>query len=312
MLKLSLLLAASVAGVQGMTAKVDDDANTAKPVSAYEAEIGKWRTARVDRLKAPGGWLSLIGLHWLKDGKNTVGAAKTNDIVLAAGPASMGTVTLDKGKLTFETDPRGGMTNPVTVDGKHVTKTALKDDASGEPNVVASGSVSFFVIDRNGKKGLRVKDTNAKTRSGFTGIDYYPIDPKWRVEAKFTPFNPPHTLEIPNVIGQVDKMPVPGKVEFERDGKKYTLLPVLEEPDAKELWFIFADKTSPKETYGGGRFLYSEMPKDGKVIVDFNKAYNPPCAFTPHATCPLAPPENRLGVAVTAGEKKYRGPGAHE
>ena len=312
MLKLSLLLAASVAGVQGMTAKVDDDANTAKPASAYEAEIGKWRTERVDRLKAPGGWLSLIGLHWLKDGKNTVGAAKNNDIVLAAGPASMGTVTLDKGKLTFETDPRGGMTNPVTVDGKHVTKTALKDDASGEPTVVQAGSVSFFAIDRNGKKGLRVKDTNAKTRTGFTGIDYYAIDPKWRVEAKFTPFNPPHTLEIPNVIGQVDKMPVPGKVEFERDGKTYTLLPVLEEPDAKELWFIFSDKTSPKETYGGGRFLYSEMPKDGKVIVDFNKAYNPPCAFTPHATCPLAPPENRLGVAVTAGEKKYRGPGAHE
>ncbi len=230
MLKLSLLLAASIAGVQAMSAKVDDDANAAKPASTYDAEIGKWRTARVDRLKAPNGWLSLIGLHWLKDGKNTVGAAKSNDIVLAAGPANMGTVTLDKGKLTFEPDPRGGMTNPITVDGKHVNRTSLKDDASGEPSVVAAGSVSFYVIDRNGRKGLRVKDTNAKARSGFTGIEYYPIDPTWRVEAKFTPFNPPHTLEIPNVIGQVDKMPVPGKVEFERDGKKYTLLPVLEEP----------------------------------------------------------------------------------
>jgi uncharacterized protein (DUF1684 family) len=312
MLKLSLLLAASIAGVQAMSAKVDDDAHAAKPASAYDAEIGKWRAERVDRLKAPGGWLSLIGLHWLKDGRNTVGAAKTNDIVLAAGPANMGTVTLDKGKLTFESDPHDGATNPVTVDGKHVKKTALKDDASGEPTVVQAGSVSFYVIDRNGKKGLRVKDTNAKARSGFTGIDYYPIDPNWRVEAKFTPFNPPHTLEIPNVIGQVDRMPVPGKVEFERDGKKYTLLPVLEEPDAKELWYIFADKTSAKETYGGGRFLYSEMPKDGKVIVDFNKAYNPPCAFSPHATCPLAPTENRLAIPVTAGEKKYRGPGAHE
>jgi uncharacterized protein (DUF1684 family) len=312
MLKLSLLLIASIAGVQAMSAKVDDSANAAKPANAYEAEIGKWRSARVDRLKAPNGWLSLIGLDWLKDGKNTVGAAKSNDIVLAAGPANMGTVTLDKGKVTFETDPRGGMTNAVTVDGKHVKKTSLTDDASGEPSVVQAGSASFYVIDRNGRKGLRVKDTNAKARSGFTGIDYYPIDPSWRVEAKFTPFNPPHTLEIPNVIGQVDKMPIPGKVEFERDGKKYTLLPVLEEPDAKELWYIFADRTSAKETYGGGRFLYSEMPKDGKVVVDFNKAYNPPCAFSPHATCPLAPTENRLAIPVTAGEKKYRGPGVHE
>ena len=311
MLKLSLLLAASVAGVQGMSAKVDDDAG-AKPASAYEVEIDKYRAARIERLKGPTGWLSLIGLHWLKDGKNTVGAAKTNDIVLAAGPANFGTVTLDKGKVTFETDPRNGMTNPVTVDGKQVRRTSLRDDASGEPSVVQAGSVTFYVIDRNGRKGLRVKDTNAKTRTGFTHIDFYPIDPSWRIEAKFTPFNPPHTLEIPNVIGQIDRMPVPGKVEFERDGKKYTLLPVLEEPDAKELYYIFADKTSAKETYGGGRFFYSEMPKDGKVVIDFNKAYNPPCAFTPHATCPLAPPENRLAIPVTAGEKKYRGPGAHE
>ena len=312
MLKLSLLLAASVAGVQAMSAKVDDDAGAAKPTSAYEAEIGKYRAARVERLKSPTGWLTLIGLHWLKDGKNTVGAAKDNDIVLAAGPSRIGTVTLDRGKLSFETDTRGGVTNPVTVDGKRVKKTSLNDDASGEPSVVQVGTVTFYVIDRNGKKGLRVKDTNAKTRTGFTQIDYYPIDPSWRIEAKFTPFNPPHTLEIPNVIGQIDKMPVPGKVEFERDGKKYTLLPVLEEPGAKELYYIFADKTSAKETYGGGRFFYSDMPKDGKVTIDFNKAYNPPCAFTPHATCPLAPPENRLAIPVTAGEKKYHGPGAHE
>jgi uncharacterized protein (DUF1684 family) len=306
MLKLSLLLAASIAGVQMMSGKVEE-APPAKPQS-YDAEITKWRTERVERLKAPNGWLSLIGLHWLKEGKNTIGTDKKNDIVLAAGPDFLGTVMLAKGKTSIELNPKV----PTAIDGKPAKKSVLLDDASPKPTVVSFGTASFYVIDRNGKKGLRVKDTNAKTRTGFTGIENYPIDPKWRVEAKFTPFNPPHTLEIPNVIGQVDKMPVPGKVEFERDGKKYTLLPVLEEPDAKELWFIFADKTSAKETYGGGRFLYSEMPKDGKVIVDFNKAYNPPCAFTPHATCPLAPPENRLGVAVTAGEKKYRGPGAHE
>lgn len=312
MLKLSLLLAASVAGVQVMSAKVDDTAVAAKPANAYQAEIEKYRAARLERLKSPTGWLTLIGLHWLKDGKNTVGAAKNNDIVLAAGPAKVGTVTLDKGTLTFEPDPGSGMTTPITVDGKRVKKTTLKDDASGEPSLVQFGSITFYAIDRNGKKGLRVKDTNAKTRTGFTNIDFYPIDPSWRIEAKFTPFDPPHTLEIPNVIGQIDKMPVPGKVEFERDGKTYTLLPVIETPGDKELYYIFADRTSAKETYGGGRFFYSDMPKDGKVVIDFNKAYNPPCAFTPHATCPLAPPENRLAIPVTAGEKKYHGPGAHE
>jgi uncharacterized protein (DUF1684 family) len=297
MLKLSLLLAASVAGVQLMSAKVDE----AKPAGSYESQIEAWRTQRVERLKAPNGWLSLIGLHWLKDGKNTVGAGKDNDIVLAAGPGHLGTITLTKGKATIDLIMRTG----ATIDGKPQKTAVLLDDTNEKPTTVAFGSVSFYVIDRNGKKGLRVKDSNANTRTHFTGIEYYPIDTKWRVEATWVEYKPPHTLEIPNVLGQIDKMPVPGKAVFERDGKKYELLPVLEEPDAKELWFIFADKTSAKETYGGGRFLYTDMPKDGKLVIDFNKAYNPPCAFTPHATCPLAPSENRLAIPVPAGEKKY-------
>ena len=223
--------------------------------------------------------------------------------MLATGPANLGVITLANGKASIVLNPKA----PTAIDSKPMKRAALLDDSNEKPTVVQFGTASFYVIDRNGKKGLRVKDSEAATRKHFLGIDYYPIDPKWRVEATFTEFKPAHTLEIPNVLGQIDKMPVPGKVEFERDGKKYTLLPVLEEPDAKELWFIFADKTSAKETYGGGRFLYTDMPKDGKVVIDFNKAYNPPCAFTPHATCPLAPQENRLAMPVTAGEKKYRG-----
>ena len=299
MLKMSLLLAMSVAGVQLMSAKIDDT----KADGSYAQQIETWRAKRVERLKAPTGWLSLIGLHWLKDGKNTVGAAKENDIVLGAGPARLGVITLKSGKATIELDPR---TN-ATIDGKPQKTAELLDDKHEQPTTVAFGSASFYVIDRDGKKALRVKDSEAQTRKHFVGIDYYPIDPKWRVEAKWVEYKPPHTLEIPTVLGTVDKMPVPGKAVFERDGKTYELLPVLEEPDAKEIWFIFADKTSAKETYGGGRFLYADMPKDGKVVIDFNKAYNPPCAFTPHATCPLAPPENRLAIPVTAGEKKYRG-----
>ncbi len=299
MLKMSLLLAASVASVQLMSAKVDGS----NPGAGYSAQIEAWRAQRLERLKAPNGWLTLIGLHWLKEGKNSVGTDKKNDIVIAAGPPHVGVITLEKGKTTIALDLKAS----ATIDGNPLKHAELHDDTTEKPTVVSMGPVSFFVVDRNGKKGLRFKNTEADTRKHFRGIDYYPIDPKWRVEAKFTPFNPPHTLEIPNVLGQIDKMPVPGQVEFERDGKKYTLLPVLEEPDAKELWFIYADKTSGKETYGGGRFLYTDMPKDGKVVIDFNKSYNPPCAFTPYATCPLAPAENRLAIPVTAGEKKYRG-----
>ena len=305
MLKMSLLLAATLAGVQVTAAKVEES----KPDgAAYTAEIEAWRAKRVERLKAPNGWLSLIGLHWLKEGKNTVGTDKGNDIVLAAGPAHLGVVTLSKGHATLELDPKAN----ATIDGKAAQKAELLDDSHEKPTTVAFGTASFYMIDRNGKKGLRVKDSEADTRKHFAGIDYYPIDPSWRIVAKFIPYTPPHELEIPNVLGQVDKMPVPGKIEFVRDGKTYTLLPVIEDPESNALWFIYADKTSAKETYGGGRFLYTDMPKDGKVVVDFNKSYNPPCAFTPHATCPLAPKENRLAIPVTAGEKKYTGPGAHE
>lgn len=299
MLKTIALLTASLAGVQLMSAHVE----TSPAPADHARQIEAWRAQRVERLKAPDGWLSLTGLHWLKDGKNTVGSAADNDIVLAKGPARLGVVTLKRGKVSIELDPKAG----ATVNGKSGKSSMLVDDAHGEPTRVAFGTVSFYVIDRDGRKGLRVKDSEAETRTKFLGIDYYPIDPSWRVEADWEPFTPAHELSIPTVLGTVDKLPVPGKAVFERDGKKYTLLPVLEDKDAKELWFIFADRTTAKETYGGGRFLYTDMPKDGKVVIDFNKAYNPPCAFTPHATCPLAPPENRLDLPVTAGEKKYRG-----
>jgi len=302
MLKTSLLLAAGFAGVQLMSANVE----SSKAPADYTKQIETWRAQRVERLKAPNGWLSLIGLPWLKEGANKVGSAKDNDVVLTKGPAHLGTITLKDGKATIALDAKAD----ATIDGKKAASADLLDDTHEKPTTVAFGTASFYVIDRSGKKGLRVKDSEAQTRTKFTGIDYFPIDPSWRVEAKWEPYQPAHTLDIPTVLGTVDKMPVPGKVVFERGGKKYELLPVLEDKDAKELWFIFADGTTSKQTYGSGRFLYADMPKDGKVIIDFNKAYNPPCAFTPYATCPLAPPENRLALPVTAGEKKY-GSGHH-
>ncbi|HET9033426.1 MAG TPA: DUF1684 domain-containing protein [Dokdonella sp.] len=295
MLMTSLLLAASLSGTQLISVGNEDN---------YMKQIETWRAERVERLKAPNGWLSLVGLDWLKPGINTIGSAGDNDIVIAKAPAHLGSIEWkgDKVSLTLSAD------SGAKIDGKSATSAELLDDSHESPTMISFDTVNFYLIDRaGGKKGLRIKDSEAKTRSGFLGIDYFPIDPSWRIEAKWVAFDPPHFLEVPNVIGTIDKMPVPGKAVFEHGGKTFELLPVLETDDADELFYIIADKTSGKETYGAARFIYSEMPKDGKVIIDFNKAYNPPCAFTPYATCPLAPPENRLGVEVRAGEKKYRG-----
>ncbi|WP_257389467.1 DUF1684 domain-containing protein [Tahibacter caeni] len=270
----------------------------------HPAEIAIWRAERLERLKAERGWLSLVGLHWLKEGANTIGSAKGNDAVIAGLEPKFGTATLSGDQVTFALEP--GVIG--VVGGSDRNRNAvLQDDRSPRPTVVASGTITFSVIDRGGKKALRVRDTEAPTRKNFLGLDYFDVAEKWRVEAKWEAFDPPKTLEVPTVLGTVEKYPVPGKAVFERGGKRYEMLPVLETPDAKELFLIFADKTSGKETYGAGRFLYAEMPKDGKIVLDFNKAYNPPCAFTPYATCPLAPPENRLNLRVDAGEKKYKG-----
>ncbi len=301
--KTVVLAAASLAGVQMMSAKIE---STAVPATDHARQVELWRKGRLERLTAADGWLSLIGLHWLKEGANRVGSAKDNDLVLAAGPAHFGVVTLADGKVTIRLD----RSSKATIDGKPAREAVLLDDSHAHPTTVAAGSVSFYLIERNGRRGLRVKDSQATARTQFRGIESFPVDPAWRIEARWVPFDPPHTLETPNVLGQVDRYPVPGKAVFERDGKTFELLPVIEVPGDKQLFLIFADRTSGKETYGAARFLYADMPRDGKLVLDFNQAYNPPCAFTSFATCPLAPPENRLDLRVTAGEKKYAG-GAH-
>ena len=295
MLMTSLLMAASLSGAQLIAADTGDD---------YTREIESWRAGRLERLQSPTGWLSLVGLEWLKPGRNTVGAASDNDIVIAGAPAHLGSVDWEGDKVNISLEADSG----ALIDDQLASRAEMLDDSHEKPTTVSFGSVRFYLVDRaGGKKGLRIKDSKAETRTHFLGLDYYPVDPSWHIEARWVAFDPPHTLEIPNVLGTIDKMTVPGKAVFEREGKTFELLPVLETEDADELFYIIADKTSGKETYGAGRFFYSAMPKDGKVVLDFNKAYNPPCAFTPYATCPLAPPENRMPVAVRAGEKKYRG-----
>jgi uncharacterized protein len=287
--------------------------NTVSPSGTSAAEVAQqvelWKQGRLQRLTAPDGWLSLVGLEWLQPGANRVGSAADNDIVLKVGPAHLGVVTLDAdGSVKIELAKGSG----ASIDGKPVQEATLVDDIqageNGHPTTIAFGTANFYVIERDGRKGLRVKDADASTRTHFLGLDYYPVDPSWHIVADWVPFDPAHKLEIGSVLGTIDKVDVPGKAVFTRDGHTFELLPYQEEPGG-ELFFVLADRTSGKETYGAARFLYAALPKDGKVILDFNRAYNPPCAFTEYATCPLAPPENRLDLAVTAGEKKYRGSG---
>ena len=270
----------------------------------HNRSVAAARAARLALLQAPGGWLSLIGLDWLQPGANRVGSAADNDIVLKAGPAYLGMITLeDGGAATIDLLPGQG----VLVDGREVDRAALVDDASPgrTPTEVRFGSAHFFMISRDGRKALRVKDENAETRTGFLGLDYFPVDPSWRVVADWVPFDPPMDLEIGTVIGTIDKEKVPGKAVFVREGQAFELYPIQEEPTT--LFFIFADRTSGKETYGAARFIDTPLPTDGKLVIDFNEARNPPCVFTPYGTCALAPFENRLEARVTAGELNYRG-----
>jgi uncharacterized protein (DUF1684 family) len=271
----------------------------------YRQEVDQWRTDRVTRLTAPAGWLSLIGLEWLQPGDNRIGSAADNDIVVSAMPAHLGVASLRAdGSMHLALAADSG----ALIDGKPLREATLVDDAGeGAPTVVSLGTLSFLAIDREGRKGLRIRDSEAPTRRDFAGIDYFPIDPAWRIEADWVPATAGQTLEMGTVIGTTEKYPVPGTARFSRDGKTFEILPVIEVPGDAQYFVVFADRTSGRETYGAARFLYIDPPEDGRVTLDFNKAYNPPCAFTAFATCPLAPPENRLDLRVTAGEKNYRG-----
>jgi uncharacterized protein (DUF1684 family) len=277
-------------------------AHATSPAADYRQQVEKWRTDRADRLKADGGWLSVAGLYWLEPGPKTFGSGPGVDLVLPAGtaPPRAGSFTVQGKEVELRLED--GVEAKVA--GQPVTAPRLlKADTSGAPDVLQLGRLTMTVIERGGRVGIRLKDPQAPLRLAFRGLDWYPVDERWRVTAKWIPYDPPKKVAVPNVLGQVSEIPSPGRAVFTVDGREHTLEPVLEAPDDKELFFIFRDATAPRETYGAGRFLYAGMPKDGQIVLDFNKAYSPPCAFTKYATCPLPPRQNRLDVRIPAGEK---------
>jgi hypothetical protein len=273
--------------------------------SANEEEVLAWRRARLEKLTAPDDWLTLVGLHFMKEGPNTVGAAKDNDVVLVKGPAHLGTVTVGPGgKVTL--DVANGV--EVKANGQPVRRTEMGWESKAKRTLVSFGTMTVFVVDRLGKKALRVRDSQSERRTHFLGLDYFPFDPKFRIEARWEAFEKSRLLPVTDMLGKTGPEPIPGKAVFEYEGKKYELLPIDEGRDVP-LFFVLSDTTSGKETYGACRFLYVDWPKEGAktIVLDFNRVENPPCAFTPFAMCPLPPKENRLPFAIRAGEKNYRG-----
>ena len=273
--------------------------------ASYKDEIEKWRKARAEEMTGEEGWLSLVGLFWLEAGQNRFGSDPANEIVFPKNrsPKLAGTLWLDNGQVRLEVKP--GVV--ITSEGKPVTSLALQPDAGGKPTRLNLGTMSFHVIKRGERLGLRVRDKQNPARFRFAGIKYYPLNPKWRIEARFESYDPAKQIPIANVLGMVDDQTSPGALVFEVDGKSYRL-DAIQEKGSDKLFIIFADKTNGRETYGAGRYLYTSKPDaDGKVIIDFNKSENPPCAFTSFATCPLPPRQNRLPFSVEAGERKYAG-----
>lgn len=269
--------------------------------ASYEQELEAWKVKRLAGLKGENGWLSLIGLFWLKEGENRFGSDPLNEIVLPGdkAPAQAGTLRLAAGKVTLEAKPGSGIKSG----GQEVTTLELKSDEDGEPTPLELGSLSFHVVKRGDKLGLRVRDRENPARAEFKGTEYYPADRKWVVNALFEPYEPPKKVPILNVLGMETEEMAPGALAFEVDGRAYRLQ-ALKEKGEEQLFIIFADQTSGKETYGAGRYLYADPPgADGRVTLDFNRAYSPPCAFTRYATCPLPPAENRLPLRVAAGER---------
>ncbi|HUY95560.1 MAG TPA: DUF1684 domain-containing protein [Terracidiphilus sp.] len=292
------------------------DPQPAPPVSssradaeaAWRRQIEAWRAQREHDLTAPDGWLTLVGLDWLKPGVNSFGSAPDNQIHIDGAPPHTGLLTVSGATLQLLA-PAGGFPGGLLLDGKPAREGGLSADPA-HPSTLSWHTLTMVILPRGGRYALRIKDSNAATRTGFQGLHWYPPDLRYAVTARWIPYNPPHTLQIPTIVGTTLNLPAPGVAEFTLDGKTLRLEPVLESPRDTSLFFILRDSTSQSTTYQAARFLRTVFPdhglsRPGTLVLDFNQLYNPPCAYTPYATCPLPPDQNRLPVAIEAGEERY-------
>jgi uncharacterized protein (DUF1684 family) len=289
---------------------------TAAKTLSWEEEVAAWKQTRFERLQKRDGWLTLVGLGWLKPGDNAIGSDPQSAVVLPAGkaPARLGTLRLaGSGKasqVTFVAAPGAAVMH----EGAAVSTLALVSDADAAadagPTQLTHGTLSFFAIRRGDRIGIRVKDSAAAALQAFHGLDYYPLDRQWKIEGRFEAAAEAREIPIPNALGFDEPILSPGHVVFTHDGREHRLLALDDTGDGR-LFLVFGDRTNGRETYGGGRFLYTDPPQGGKVVLDFNRSYNPPCVFTPYATCPLPPRENRLPLRIEAGEKRFAGHDAH-
>lgn len=273
----------------------------AQSSAKYEYDIASWRIQHVNELAADDGWLTVAGLFWLKEGVNSVGVGNGYDVELTDNfkQGKFGEIVFSKGKATLNVV--SGVV--ATSGGKSVSTIELgSDDNNGKPTKVTVGSQTFYLIKREGRFGIRLKDTSNPPRVNFKGLKWFPVDAGLKVTADLVPYPVPKDVNVPNVLGGSFKYKSPGILKFKIRGKQYTLMPVIEDD---HLFIIFRDQTSRTTTYGAGRFLYAAAAKGGKVTLDFNKAENPPCTFTAFATCPLPPQQNRLEIEINAGEKRY-------
>jgi len=269
-------------------------------------DFNSWKAQREASCRDPSGWLSLVGLHWLKEGINTIGKGSGNDVVFEVTnpcPEKVGAVTLHQDNIRFKAE--AGV--KATANGNEMKEEIeLRHDNDGEasPTIVQHGSLQWFVIKRSQRYAIRAKDSESAVLKNFKGLEYFPYNPSLNLKGKYVPYDPPKIVTVVEATGDKKPTPVPGKITFSLEEREYAL-DVTGDPKTK-LFLVFSDKTAGKETYGGGRFLYIVGPeKDNSLTINFNQAYNPPCVFTPYATCPLPTPENRLNVEIRAGEKVY-------
>ncbi len=292
-----LVIAASVWAVVPGSVEADDP--------AYRSEIERFQQAREASLRAEDGWLSVSGLFWLKPGRNRIGNDPSSDVVLREGvPHWVGVLTVaadNTGVSTFQ--PASGLN--FLLNGKPFEGGAIRSDANGgKADVLALGDIRLILLRRGDRFALRLKDNQSTTRTRFAGLRWYPAQEDWRIFARFTPHTLPRTISFDTIVGGVDVMPCPGFVTFEHGGQSHRL-DAAEESDGT-LWFVFRDATAGKTTASNARQLTADAPRGDVVILDFNKAINLPCAYIEHATCPIAPPRNRLAIEVTAGEQLPR------